>query len=124
MDDQKNEKDQNHYTLRDRVLSLANEWERRTDAVAITYQDPAQRARATALPRAWIAQLREVVETDDIAGRVTSTDAVKHPEFTKFRDERLKDPAVRAAYEEAKARRDKGAICDVAGCDGCDEERA
>lgn len=55
------------YSLRDRVLSLANEWERRADAAAITYQDAAQRARAIALPRAWVAQLREVVETDDIA---------------------------------------------------------
>lgn len=29
-----------------------------------------------------------------------------YPKFTKFRDERLKNPAIRAAYEEAKARRD------------------
>lgn len=37
---------------------------------------------------------------------VNEEQPVKHPEFTRFRDERLKNPGVRAAYEEAKARRD------------------
>ena len=31
----------------------------------------------------------------------------QHPKFTKFRDKRLQNPAVRAAYDEAKARRDE-----------------
>ncbi|MGZ4530765.1 MAG: hypothetical protein ACXVXP_00265 [Mycobacteriaceae bacterium] len=45
-----------------RVEALIAEWERRTDAVAITYQDPDARHRVTAEPRRVIASLRAALD--------------------------------------------------------------
>jgi hypothetical protein len=53
-----------------RVRELADEWQRRTDAVAITYQDPDARHRVTAEPRRVIASIRAALDGPAGGGEV------------------------------------------------------
>lgn len=47
-----------------RIAALANEWERRCDAIAITYQNPDHRAIATGPTRVAIRQLRALLDEE------------------------------------------------------------